>query len=228
MYLQRKLTASLGVFALSVLTATLASASSVSQTYTGALTSETGAGSVVLESFSLTSASEVTIYTTSYGGGMNLDGSTTGPGGFQPNITLYDNTGFVVANQSPSFSPIANPDPSNGWKGDGYLQDPDAPAGTYYVTLTDWQNQMSVTSTGLDISTAAYLQFSGPGGTSFQDVQGNTRTGNYALDILASPLTSGGSTVPEPSTFLLIVPALAAAAFLRARKFTNSKDNPSL
>jgi hypothetical protein len=227
MYLQRKLTLSLGVFALSALTAALANASSISQTYTGTLTGETGAGSVVLESFSLTSASEVTIYTTSYGGGANLDGTTTGPGGFQPNITLYDATGFVVANQSPSFSPIANPDPSNGWKGDGYLQDTDATAGTYYVTLTDWQNQMSVTSTGLDISTAAYLQFSGPGGASFQDVQGNTRTGNYALDILAMPLTSG-STVPEPSTFLLIVPALAAAAFLRARKFTNPKDNPSL
>jgi hypothetical protein len=119
----------------------------------------------------------------------------------------------VVANQSPSFSPIANPDPSNGWKGDGYLQDTAASAGTYYVTLTDWQNQMSVTSTGLNLSTAAYTQFTGPGGTSFQDVQGNTRTGNYALDISAMPLTS--SSAPEPGTFLLMIPALAGLAFLK-------------
>lgn len=219
MRLKRKLTWSLGLFAFSILSCASANASSISQTYTGTLTSESGdAGSVVLESFSLTSPSEVTIYTTSYGGGTNLDGTSTGPGGFQPNITLYDSTGFVVANQSPSFSPIANPDPSNGWKGDGYLQDSDAPAGMYYVTLTDWQNQMSVTSTGLNLSTADYLQFSGPGGTSFQDVQGNTRTGSYALNISAMPLST--STVPEPATFLLVVPALAAAALLNRKRRT--------
>jgi PEP-CTERM motif len=213
---KHKLAWSLAAFALGLLTNIRASASPLAETYTGTLTSESGAaGSVVLESFSLTAPSEVTIYTTSYGGGMNLDGTSTGPGGFQPNITLYDNTGFVVANQSPSFSPIANPDPSNGWKGDGYLQDPDAQAGTYYVTLTDWQNQMSVTSTGLNLSTPAYLQFNGPGGSSFQDVQGNTRTDSYALNISGMPL--GTSSVPEPATAYLIVPALAAAALV-ARK----------
>jgi hypothetical protein len=149
---------------------------------------------------------------------MNLDGSTIGPGGFQPNITLYDSTGFVVANQSPSFSPIANTDPSTGLNADGYLQDTDAPAGTYYVTLTDWQNQMSVTSTGLNLSEAAYLQFSGPGGTSFQDVQGNTRTGNYALDISAMPL--GTSSVPEPGTLVLMISGLAGALLLFRKRRT--------
>src|SRR5579875_2177971 len=207
-----------GALVVGMLVPGLANASSISQTYSGTLDSESGTpGSVVLESFSLTSASEVTIWTTSYGGGMNLDGTTTGPGGFQPNITLYDNTGFVVANQSPSFSPIANPDPTNGWKGDGYLQDPDAPAGTYYVSLTDWQNQMSITATGLNLSTSAYTQFSGPGGTSFQDVQGNTRNGNYALNILCTPM-SGTSSVPEPASFLLVLPALATAALLNRKR----------
>lgn len=214
---KHKLAWSLGAFALGVLTAAHAHASSVSQTYTGTLTSESSsAGSVVLESFSLTAPSEVTIYTTSYGGGMNLDGSTATHGGFQPNITLYDNTGFPVENQSPSFSPIANADPTNGWKGDSYLQDPDAGPGTYYVTLTDWQNQMSVTSTGLNLSEAAYLQFSGPGGASFQDAQGNARNGSYALNISAMPLSS--SSVPEPATFVLVVPVLAALALLNRKR----------
>jgi hypothetical protein len=217
MVLKHKLAWSLGVLALSVMAGTRMEASSLSDTFTGTLTSESGStGSVVLESFSLTAPSEVTIYTTSYGGGMNLNGSTTGPGGFQPNITLYDGTGFVVANQSPSFSPIANADPSNGWKGDGYLQDTDAPAGTYYVTLTDWQNQLGVTATGLNLSTSAYTQFTGPGGSSFQDVQGNTRTGNYALDISAMPL--GTSSVPEPATALLVVPAFAALALILRKR----------
>ncbi len=217
MVLKHKLTWSLAVFALSAFTAAHANASSISQTYTGTLTSESGPGSVVLESFSLTTPSEVTIYTTSYGGGINLNGTTTGPGGFQPNITLYNNTGFVVANQSPSFSPIGNTDRSTGANLDGYLQDTDAPAGMYYVTLTDWQNQMSVTSTGLNTSEAAYLQFSGPGGASFQDVQGNTRTGNYALNISAMPLGSGPSSVPEPATFLLLIPGFAAIALAKRK-----------
>jgi len=217
MCLKRKLTWSLGVFALSVLTGANLDASSISDTYTGTLTSESGsAGSVVLESFSLTSASEVTIYTTSYGGGMNLNGTTASAGGFQPNITLYNSTGFVVANQSPSFSPIGNSDPSTGLELDGYLQDSNAAAGTYYVTLTDWQNQMSITSTGLNLSTAAFEQFSGPSGTSFQDVDGNTRTGNYALNISSMPL--GTSTVPEPASFLLLIPGLAAVALLNRKR----------
>ena len=144
---RHKLAWSLGLFALGICTTAHARAASISQTYTGALTSESGSpGSVVLETFSLTAPSQVTVYTTSYGGGMNLNGTTTPAGGFQPNITLYNSTGFVIANQSPSFSPIANPDPTNGWKGDGYLRDNNVAAGTYYVTLTDWQNQMSITS----------------------------------------------------------------------------------
>ncbi|MBV9761875.1 MAG: DVUA0089 family protein [Acidobacteriaceae bacterium] len=217
MFLKRKLSSSLAAFAFCAVIGVRANASSISQTYSGALASETGSGSVILESFTLTSASNVTIYTTSYGGGANLDGTTAASGGFQPNITLYNSTGFVVANQSPSFSPLANTDSSTGLKLDGYLQDTDASAGTYYVTLTDWQNQMSVTSTGLSLSEAASLQFTGPGGTSFQDVDGNNRSGSYALNISAMPV--GSSSVPEPATFSLVIPALAAAAlFLRKRR----------
>ena len=186
-------------------------------TCTGTLDSESGTpGSVVDVEFTLTTASAVTIYTTSYGGGTNLNGTVTPAGGFQPNITLFNSAGFDIANQSPSFSPIANPDPTNGWKGDGYMQDTDVAAGTYYITLTDWQNQMSITSTGLNTSAAAYTQFSGPGGTSFTDVQGNTRTGNYALDIEATPLAP--TAAPEPATFALMLPALAAAALCWRRR----------
>lgn len=184
-------------------------AASINQTYTGTLDSESGtSGSVVLETLSLTSISNVTIYTTSYGGGTNLNGTVTTAGGFQPNITLYDNTGFTIANQSASFSPI-----NNNW--DGYLTDANLAAGTYYVTLTDWQNQESITATNLNL-TNPYMSFSGPGGTNFTDVQGNNRTGNYALDISTSAV-GGGSAVPEPATLSLILPGLAGA-FLLWRK----------
>ncbi len=182
-------------------------AASMGQTYTGMLTAESGQGSVVFETLSLASTSNVTIYTTSYGGGMNLNGTMTASGGFQPNITLYDNTGFTIANQSASFSPIANPDPSNGWTGDGYLTDSNLAAGTYYVTLTDWQNQESITATNLNL-TSPYLSFNGPGGTNFTDVQGNNRTGSYALDISSSAV--GNAATPEPATLWLVFPFLPA------------------
>jgi len=211
MKLNRNVSRTLRSLLYSALIASPLAAASLSQTYTGKLPIESGNGSVVLESFSLTSASVLTIYTTSYGGGTNLDNSTTGPGGLQPNLTLYNSNGTAIGYQSPSFSPIANPDPSNGWKGDGYLQDTDALPGTYCVTLTDWQNQESITATGINLSMPLDAQFSGPGGTSFTDVQGNNRTGNYALDILATPLAS---STPEPATLWLMIPALAGAVVL--------------
>ena len=207
----------LGMLAPFLISGTQSHASSISDTYTGTLTSESGApGSVVLEGFTLTSASDVTIFTTSYGGGMNLDGTVTGPGGFQPNVTLYNSAGFVLENQSPSFSPIGNTDPSTGLNLDSYLEEADLSAGLYYVSLTDWQNQMSIFSSGLDLSTADYLQFSGPGGTSFQDVDGNTRTGNYALDISATPV-GGTAATPEPSTLFLLIPGIVGVGLMRIR-----------
>src|SRR6476469_10540767 len=67
-------------------------------TCAGTLDAESGTpGSVVVAPFTLSMASAVTIYTTSYGGGPNLDSTTTGPGGFQPSLTLFDTTGFALA-----------------------------------------------------------------------------------------------------------------------------------
>ncbi len=217
MVLNRKLMLGLSILVFGILGTDLVNAAPLSQTYTGSLTSESGAaGSVVLESFTVSSPSDITIYTTSYGGGKNLDGTTASAGGFQPNLTLYNNTGFVAANQSPSFSPVGKTDTSTGLNLDGYLQDNNAAAGTYYVTLTDWNNMMSITSTGLNLSQAAYQQFTGAGGTSFQDVGGNTRNGNYDLNISVMPLN--GSSVPEPATFLLVIPVLAALALSRRKR----------
>lgn len=192
-------------------------------TCTGTLDAESGTpNSIVVEGFTLTTPSAVTIYTTSYGGGNNLDGTTSSPGGFQPNITLFDTTGFALATETGAFSPIANPDPSNGWKGDGYVYDPSVAAGSYYAILTDINNQVSAAFTGFGNTSVAnfYTLFSGPGGNSFTDEQGNNRDGNYALNIEA---TSLASAVPEPATFSLILPALAVAFFVirRRRSVTN-------
>ncbi len=189
----------------------------VPATCAGALDAESGTpGSVVVESLTLTAPSAVTIYTTSYGGGTNLDGSTTTSGGFQPNITLFDTTGFAVAFENGSTSPIANPDPANGWRGDGYVSDASVAAGTYYVILTDVNNQVSAAFTGFGSTTPDqfYRFFSGPGGTSFTDSQGFARNGEYSLNINAS----SSAATPEPGTLWLVLPVLGVVALIARRR----------
>jgi hypothetical protein len=184
----------------------------ISQTYTGTLGAESGTpGSVVVEPLDLTTASSVTIFTTSYGGGTNLNGSMTSAGGLQPNVTLFDTTGFAVATESGMFSPL-----NNSW--DAYILDSDVAAGNYFLILTDQANQVSAAFTGFDGTAPAdfYTLFTGPGGSSFTDVEGNARNGNYALNVQATPLAS---PTPEPATFWLVVPVLAGALlFVRKRK----------
>lgn len=91
----------------------ISGATSLSQTYMGTLSNQ---ASVVTKNFTLTSPSDVTIYTTSYGGGTNLAGTATSAGGFQPSLVLFDSAGNYVASEvTAGISPIANSDPSNGW-----------------------------------------------------------------------------------------------------------------
>ncbi|MGH9584071.1 MAG: DVUA0089 family protein [Bryobacteraceae bacterium] len=194
------------------LSASVAGAASLSQTYTGTLATQ---ATPFLQNFTLSSASDVTIYTTSYGGGKNLDGTTTKAGGFQPSLVLFDSSGnYVMSETYPS--PMANPDPSNGWALDAYLSDTNTPAGGYTVALTDWQLLQSPSATNLSDGFTFNL---GSGTNSFVDAQGNSRTGNYAMNISTSPVSGGGgmTATPEPATLFLMLPAFALALLLRKR-----------
>ncbi|MGC2662127.1 MAG: DVUA0089 family protein [Bryobacteraceae bacterium] len=185
-------------------------------TCTGVLDSESGTpGSIAVEEFTLASTSDVTLFTTSYGGGTNLDGSTTSAGGFQPNLAIFDTTGLAVAFQTGMASPIGNTDPATGLNLDAYVTD--MAAGTYYAILSDINNQLSASFSGFGNTAPSdfYTLFSGPGGTSFTDVQGNTRDGNYALNLEATSLTSAA---PEPATLWLVIPAVLGVALLRRRR----------
>jgi len=201
---------------LSGLMTTALLAAPISETFTGALDSEANTpGSVIVEPLVVTATSSVTLFTTSYGGGMNLNGTTTPAGGFQPNVTLFSSTGFALAYENGQYSPL------NGtW--DAYVTDTNLAAGSYFVIMTDQNNQVSASFTGFGglAPSQFYTLFTGPGGNSYPDVDGNPRDANYALNIQASPLASGA---PEPATFWLVIPALAGAAFfMRKRKLSLS------
>src|SRR6478672_4752346 len=96
--------------------------------------------------FSLSSASKLTIFTTSYGGGNNLSGAASTAGGFQPMIILFTGTGNYVTGQQVT-SPIAQTDPVTKLALDQYLFDANVGPGNYIAVLTDWLNQQPPSAT---------------------------------------------------------------------------------
>lgn len=207
-----------------VLGAYSARADNITTVNLGALSSSaTRAGTLpnqaqVLEAtFSLSSASSLTVYTTSYGGGKNLDGTTAGTGGFQTMITLYNSAGTYVIGEQVT-SPIATKDPTTGLALDAYLFDSNLAAGSYIAVLTDWLNQQPPTATNLS---DGFVDL-GSGGSTFVDEQFNSRNATYALNISAT----GTSAVPEPGTIWLMIPALAGAVIFVRRNRRSSASCP--
>lgn len=179
-----------------------------SQTYTGSFpASITGSlpnqGTVLEQSFTVSATSNLLIYTNSYA-----------TGGFQPSLTLYNPGGTYRGSQAAIPFSGATPDPGTGATLDSFLQVNALAPGTYTLALTDWLLQQSVTATSLSDG----FKFNLGNGVSFVDVRGATRTGQYAFAI---QLTQAGSAVPEPTTFLLALPALGAVFLGRKRALRN-------
>lgn len=207
----RMLTVSCAVAAVAAIAPGL-QAAAVTQTYSGtfpAIISGTlsSQGTALEETFTLLSAGNVTIFTTSYA-----------TGGFEPNLMLYNSAGQELATSAiPGTSPIAAKDPGTGEAFDAYLAAGKLPAGTYTVALMDFLLGQSLTATNL--SDGFNLNFGS--GTTFVDEMGNARTGNYSLDItLAS-----ASATPEPSTVFLIAPLLAGLAIAGRKRWSQQKKH---
>lgn len=182
-------------------------AATVTTTYSGTFANQ---AQVLEETFTVTSSSTVTMFTTSYGGGANLNGTTASAGGFEPMITLYDSAGNYVFGEAVT-SPMATKDPSTGLALDAYLLDSHVAAGSYIAVLTDWLNQQPATATNLS---SGFVDL-GSGGSTYTDEMGNSRNANYALNI---SVNSSTSAAPEPATFWLMLPVLGCAILLVRRK----------
>ena len=165
---------------------------------------------VALEAtFSLGSATQLTIFTTSYGGGANANGSTASAGGFMPSLVLYNVAGNYVSGQI-FPSPTGSADPATGLVGDSYIRTSTLGAGTYIVALSDYLVQQSPAATNLS---DGFLDYGS--GTTFSDVQGNVRTGNYTLNI-GGP--GNAAAAPEPGTLALMGPAFGGLALWMYRR----------
>lgn len=167
---------------------------------TGTLGSE---ADVQLEDFTLATSTSLTIFTTSYAGGTNLDGTVTAAGGFQPNVALFTPSGFAVAQTSGSFPGNAG-DPSTGIVGDSYFMTGDLAAGSYVLSIANWA------TTGDPVS-----GFTDSGLGSFEDVGGNPRSGSYSIDI---------AQTPEPASFWLTLPAALGMLVMLHKRRGNVKN----
>ncbi len=186
-----------GALILGLLATSFAKAAPISQTFSGTLSSTS---QVVEEDFTINVTSAITLFTNSYGGGTNLNGTTASAGGFQPNLTLYTSGGDFVMSEAVT-SPLAKTDSSTGLALDGYLFDASLAPGSYIVTLTNWLEQQPPTATNLSDGFINY------GGSTFTDVNGNIRNSSYTLNLSSA----AGAAVPEPASIWLVLPALAFA-----------------
>lgn len=203
MKLPARFTVSAAALSFLVLAQMAGAATIITQTYTGGYPA-TISGSLpnqdtALElTFTLASTGNLTASTTSYA-----------TGGFQPNITIFNSSGIAIANQWATPPPGAVADPATGLTVDSYLTANNLMAGTYVLALTDWALGQSVTATNLSDGFTSNFG----NGVTFVDINGNTRTGAYALHLA----TSSVSSVPEPASILLLAPIMLAAMIYRKR-----------
>lgn len=205
---------------LAICLAAVTGAKAESFTYSGSFTAD---NSMYTQTFNTATAQDYTIYTTSYGGGTNADGTHANAGGFVPVVTLFSSTtgnvlGFGGGDGMCHGSSAA--DPMTGLCEDAYFTGTVDP-GSYTLVLTEFpnvangnlsdgflfSNDPTVTGDLCGVSGGTFLQ---------TDVAPCVqRTGNFDLNVVAT----AASPVPEPATWILVLPATAAMAFFGRRQF---------
>jgi hypothetical protein len=171
---------------------------------------------------------QLTVESFSYGGGIDMTGTTIVPpgpgfGGFATEFALFNSTGGFVTDSSISNCPMNgqqnNPattlcyDNALSWL---------VGNGTYYLALTENNNEATgnnLFSSGTTVTNSAFSQggngdFTAPlcGGTAFCDPFGDQMDGSYDVDVRLA--------IPEPGSLGLVSAALALGLFLVRRRRT--------
>ncbi len=217
MHSSLKLGAVLGLASLGLAALPAAQAQTTPVYYSGNFTQD---DNVKLFTFDVTSPGSVILYTTSYGGGPNVNGTSSGPGGFDTILTLFDSTGTFIDQNDDNAQSIA--DPTTGATFDAELQDTLA-AGTYQVALTEYDNFSNgnlsdgFAEDGQGNFTGTDFGSADQAGLGFIDVTQAQRTSFFNLNIGNGTLVAA---VPEASTtvsFGLLL-ALGLGGFALAAK----------
>ncbi len=184
-----------------------------------------GDGDVELLSFTLPAANTVTIQTLSFAGGVNAAGKTIAPGGFSPDVWLFDPTGTLLLADSPESPDHAAPsdcgpraiDAASGFCWDAYLA-ANLTEGTYTVALTQDGNVLadgySLAGGFTEQGVSNYTDVNGLGGSFYLPDGLTERDGNWALDISGVPSTG----IPEPG----FIAALGLVCLFVYRRFADA------
>jgi hypothetical protein len=183
-------------------------------------------------SFTLDSESIVTLRTLSYSGSDALQsytGSTTNAagkvipaGGFDPLITLFDasRTHTIDTDLNGKYTPQGD-DIQFGTNASDSLLDAvisaTLPKGTYQVAVSEYANGYMQDGHGNAI---AFPGFKGvePETIGFKDYFGNTRTSNYAIDLIN---VTSAAPVPVPAGIWLLGTALLGLLGIRKKSLIN-------
>jgi hypothetical protein len=155
----------------------------------------------------LTTSTDVTIQTYSYGGGATHDGIFVPSGSFDPTVTLFAGSGPGAIFRDAKFfnddgtCPPANADPGTLLCLDSVLNLDALDAGTYTIVLTVAGNAPVAVNLG------SGLLGDGFEGSGLFDEPPVTR---YVLDVVTT-------TVPEPQTIILVGLASVALCFKISR-----------
>lgn len=175
---------------------------------------------VVTYIFTTPSTQLYNFYTTSYAGGLNANGTVTPGGGFDPLLTLFSLSsgnvlGFGGGNSICTAGATA--DAATHLCNDANFSATLA-AGSYELALTEFPNA-AVGKLSDGFLFAGSPTITGdvcgvPGGKFLESdlapcVQ---RTSNYAVNITSTPI------VPEPSTFLMVLPTLSGLLVYSRRR----------
>jgi len=130
--------------------------------------------------FTMAQEGRVTVRSLSYGGGTNAEGTAVSAGGFDPSVSIFDQSGLLVAsNQDGGCENVAS-DPSSQACWDAFL-DTSLPAGTYQVVLTQSDNLARGPFLENGFAYDGAGNFTGALG--FIDMLNNQRRNAYAMDI---------------------------------------------
>lgn len=212
-FLRHIATRFVAVAAMVALAASPCRADSISVTGTFAADNE-----VLTQMFTVTSLSTVTIESYGYAGGMNAAGAMIASGGFDTILTLFRGDGTFITRNDDGSGVAA--DPVTGSRYDSKISLSFVVPGTYYVSLTQFENIPSGPFPGdptseSDPNFTLHFYNSGPSGY-FWDSNGTERTGNFAFDIVTNTLP-----VPEPGSLALLGMGglgLGLAGLVRRRK----------